>query len=112
LGDSTGVQACLISMMSRLITVPGRVRASSPLPNFPSCSILIIVTDEELASRTALFNQTLMQYGRAKALHSALGSTVYEDGLLDALALLLDEIKIEIERRRRHEEKEQAAASG
>jgi hypothetical protein len=68
------------------------------------------VTDEELSAKTAQFNQTLMQYGRAKALHSRLGTTMYEDGLLDELHNLLEDIQSEIDRRRRHEEKEQAAA--
>jgi len=67
------------------------------------------VTDEELTLKTAQFNQTLMQYGRAKAVHSRLGSTMYEDGLLDLLDGMLKEIQAEIGRRRSHEEKEQAA---
>jgi hypothetical protein len=70
------------------------------------------MTDDELAAKTNLFNQTLMQYGRAKALHRALGSTAYEDGLLDELSSLLKEIQIEIESRRNASEtKEQAATS-
>ena len=52
-----------------------------------------------------------MQYGRQKALHSRLRTTMYEDGLLDELASLLKEIQEEIGRRRRHEEEKQAAAS-
>jgi hypothetical protein len=67
------------------------------------------VTDEQLAIKTKLFNETLMQYGRAKALHSRLGTTMYEDALLNELDSLLKEIQEEIGRRRRHEEKEQAA---
>jgi hypothetical protein len=67
------------------------------------------VTDEELSAKTAQFNKTLMQYGRAKALHSRLGTSMYEDGLLDELDSLLKEIQEEIGRRRRHEEEKQAA---
>jgi len=66
------------------------------------------MTDEELAIKTNLFNQTLMQYGRAKALHRALGSTAYESSLLEELSSLLKEIQIEIESRRNGETKEQA----
>jgi hypothetical protein len=66
------------------------------------------MTDEELTIKTVQFNQTLMQYGRAKALHSRLGSTMYEDGLLDELSSLLKEIQEEIGRRRTHEEEKQA----
>lgn len=62
------------------------------------------MTDEELAAKTALFNQTLMQYGRAKALHNCLGSKVVEDECLNELASLLGEIQTDIERRRKHEE--------
>ena len=94
----------------RLISVANGDRHPDRLPISPICGILFIVTDEELAAKTALFNQTLMQYGRAKALHSRLGTTMYEDGLLDELDSLLKEIQTEIGRRRRHEEKEQATA--
>lgn len=75
------------------------------------------MTDEELAAKTILFNQTLMQYGRAKALRSHLGTAMYrgtwsaqlESELLTELSDLLDQIKTEIESRRNDETKEQAA---
>jgi hypothetical protein len=67
------------------------------------------MTDEELAAKTNLFNQTLAQYGRAKALHTHLGSTAYEKDCLTELSSLLKEIQIEIESRRTSETKEQAA---
>ena len=67
------------------------------------------MTDDELAAKTNLFNQTLMQYGRAKALHSALGSTAYEKSLLNELSSLLSEIQTEIDTRRSDETQKQAA---
>lgn len=68
------------------------------------------MTDEQLTAKTALFNQTLAQYGRAKALRSRLGSYLHEDEMLNELSSLLKEIQEEIDRRRQNEEKEQAAA--
>jgi len=67
------------------------------------------VTDDELSEKTALFNKTLMQYGRAKALRTHLGSTAYESDALNELASLLEEIQTEIDSRRSNETKEQAA---
>lgn len=58
------------------------------------------MTDEELAAQTARFNQTLRQYGRAKALHSRLGVAMHEDGRLDELSSLLANIQGEIDKRR------------
>lgn len=66
------------------------------------------MTDDELAAKTNLFNQTLMQYGRAKALHTHLGSTAYESGLLNELSDLLDQIKAEIELRRTADETQES----
>jgi hypothetical protein len=68
------------------------------------------MTDDELAAKTILFNKTLMQYGRAKALHTHLGSTAYESELLNELDDLLDQIKTEINSRRTNEAQESNAA--
>ncbi len=64
------------------------------------------MTDDELQLKTAQFNQTLMTYGRQKALHVRVGSTAYESSLLEELSSLLKEIQIEIESRRTNEAKE------
>lgn len=68
------------------------------------------MTDEELLAKTTLFNQTLMTYGRQKALHVRMGSTAYESSLLEELSSLLKEIQTEIDSRRNSEAQESAAA--